>query len=107
MGVMADKDYEEMIEELLPLAIDFVTVTPESNRALQSKDLAECISRKGIPAVYAEDLEAVIRPYLSGVEKQGEATNNVTRAQWNGKTVAFGSLYFIGAIEALAQGYAS
>ena len=28
MGVMADKDYEKMIEELLPLAIDFVTERP-------------------------------------------------------------------------------
>ena len=32
MGVMADKDYEEMVELLLPLAKDFVTVTPESDR---------------------------------------------------------------------------
>ena len=32
MGVMADKDYEEMIEELLPLALDFKTVTVESPR---------------------------------------------------------------------------
>ena len=85
MGVMADKDYEEMIEELLPLAIDFVTVTPESSRALQSKELAACIEAKGIKATYAEDMEEVIRPYLG---KQVP----------NGKTIAFGSLYFIGDI---------
>ena len=29
MGVMADKDYEKMIGELLPIAMDFVTVTGE------------------------------------------------------------------------------
>ncbi len=106
MGVMADKDYEEMIEELLPLAIDFVTVTPESSRALQSKDLAECISRKGIPAVYAEDPEAVIRPYLHQTETREDASMvHKDAGQKSGeKTVAFGSLYFIGAIEALAQG---
>ena len=93
MGVMADKDYEEMIEALLPLAIDFVTVTPESNRALQSKDLAECIRRKGVEARYVDDMEEVIRPLLkkeSPVETQE-------------KTIAFGSLYFIGAIEKLRQ----
>ena len=90
MGVMADKDYEEMIDALLPLAIDFVTVTPESNRALQSKDLAECIKRKGIQAQYVDDMETVIRPLLS-TSKERE------------KTVAFGSLYFIGAIEAMLE----
>ena len=88
MGVMADKDYEEMIDVLLPLAIDFVTVTPESNRALQSSDLAACIQKKGIPARYMEDMEEVIRPLL--LNGEGDA-----------KTIAFGSFYFIGAIEAM------
>ena len=36
MGVMADKDYETMIGELLPLAIDFTTCTVECERALQA-----------------------------------------------------------------------
>ena len=90
MGVMADKDYEEMIDALLPLAIDFVTVTPESNRALQSKDLAECIQKKGIPARYVENMEEVIRPLLQPGDSRA-------------KTIAFGSLYFIGAIEAMLE----
>lgn len=46
MGVMADKDYEKMVEELLPLALDFVTVTVESERALQADSLAACIERR-------------------------------------------------------------
>ena len=96
MGVMADKDYEDMIEELLPLAIDFVTVTPESSRALQSKELAACIEAKGVKAAYADDMEAVIRPYLPNwVQSKGVDTKTDT------KTVAFGSLYFIGAIQKL------
>lgn len=90
MGVMADKDYEEMIDALLPLAIDFITVTPESNRALQSKDLAACIERKGIQARYVDDMESVIRPLL-------------TASPESSKTIAFGSLYFIGAIEAILE----
>ena len=94
MGVMADKDYEEMIDALLPLAIDFVTVTPESNRALQSKDLAECISRKGIPARFVEDMEEVVRPLLM------QSNNPEEKRE---KTIAFGSLYFIGAIEKLVM----
>ena len=111
MGVMADKDYEEMIEELLPLSIDFITVTPESNRALQSKDLAECIQRKGVPARYAEDMETVIRPFLPQkntseqmtVIKSDEKDVHVYLVCAEDKTVAFGSLYFIGEIEAMLE----
>lgn len=87
MGVMADKDYEKMIEELLPLAIDFVTVTPESSRALQAESLAEKIRSQGIPARSMASVADV--PTLPRV---GE------------KTIALGSLYFIGELEALYYG---
>lgn len=82
MGVMADKDYENMIEELLPLARDFITVTPESNRALQAKDLATCIAGKGIEARSAQTIE--------------EAMDTLSMDY---KTIVFGSLYFVGEIE--------
>lgn len=84
MGVMADKDYEEMIEELLPLAIDFVTVTPETNRALQGEELAVKIRKRGIPARSVRNIEEV--PYLLS-EKE--------------KNIALGSLYFIGELRVL------
>ena len=90
MGVMADKDYEEMIEELLPLAIDFKTVTVESKRALQGEALAECIRTKGIPAEAFQSLAEVL-PDVS------EASSE--------KTGAFGSLYFIGEIKSLQNTY--
>lgn len=107
MAVMADKDYETMIEELIPLAYDFVTVTPEYNRALQAKELADCISKKGVKATYAQKLEEVILPLLprkiietdlKWQEPQIAQTNYNPASM---KTVAFGSLYFIGEIEAL------
>lgn len=84
MGVMADKDYEKMIEELLPLAIDFVTVTPESSRALQAESLAEDIRNHGVPARSMEKVADVL-----SLPKTGE------------KTIALGSLYFIGELEAI------
>lgn len=84
MGVMADKDYEEMIEELLPLAIDFLTVTPETNRALQGEELAVKIRKRGIPARSVRNIEEV--PYLLS-EKE--------------KNIALGSLYFIGELRVL------
>ena len=109
MGVMADKDYEEMIDELLPLAIDFVTVTPESNRALQSKDLAACIQKKGVQARYVENMEDAIRPLLpcakgdTTVLNQNTGETHIRLAGCWHRTVAFGSLYFIGAIEAMLE----
>ena len=79
MGVMADKDYPEMIAELLPLAVDFVTVTPDSSRALQSVKLAKIICERGVDAKSIESVDAI-----------WDILNN------DGYYVAFGSLYFIG-----------
>ena len=89
MGVMADKDYGEMIRELLPLALDFKTVTVESERALQGEALADCIRAKGIPAEAYQNLADVLPDFSKSSAE---------------KTVAFGSLYFIGEIEAFLRG---
>ena len=88
MGVMADKDYEDMIEVLLPLAIDFTTVTVGYSRSLEAKKLAECIVDKGVRAESRESLD--------------EALSDLTKERKH-KTIAFGSLYFIGEIEANNQ----
>lgn len=90
MGVMADKDYEEMIRELLPLAEDFTTITVESERALQAKQLAECICKMGVRAECADELLPLLLP------ENGDAKK---------KTIAFGSLYFIGEIKSLQNRY--
>lgn len=84
MGVMADKDYEDMISELLPLAIDFTTVTVGYSRSLEAEKLAECIAKKGVKA----ESKATLDEALSEIKMNRKA-----------KTVAFGSLYFIGEIE--------
>jgi dihydrofolate synthase/folylpolyglutamate synthase len=86
MAVMADKDYEKMVEELLPLAIDFVTVTPESARALQGEALAETIREKGVAA---RSLYSVAEVLSLPVETE--------------KTIALGSLYFVGELKGLWQ----
>lgn len=86
MGVMADKDYEEMAEMLIPLAVDFTTVTVESSRSLTAGQMAECIRNKGALAQEGRSTAAVIDAANCGREY---------------KTVAFGSLYFIGEIKKL------
>lgn len=90
MGVMADKDYACMVEELLPLALDFRTVTPESSRALQAGQLADFIRAKGVPTDSYADVAAMLTDILSDRQRTH-------------KTIAFGSLYFIGEIKALLR----
>ncbi len=80
MGVMADKDYLKMIELLLPMANSFVTVTAESERALQGEELARLIEARGIRAKYQSDWRGYLKSGLTGEKK----------------TICFGSLYFIG-----------
>ena len=79
MGVLADKDYKQMVKEILPLAESVTTVTPDSGRALQGETLAEYIRSYG---VFAENTEQMQEAFV----------------QIRDKTVAFGSLYFIGEI---------
>lgn len=88
MGVMADKNYEEMIEELLPLALDFKTVTVESERALAAQELSEKIRAKGIcDAGLLHSFDELMPGRLDVAHK----------------TIVFGSLYFVGEIEKYFQ----
>lgn len=84
MGVMADKNYDEMIEELLPLALDFKTVTVESKRALAAQELSEKIRAKGICDAGLLHSYDELKP---------------GRLDVSCKTIAFGSLYFVGEIK--------
>ena len=84
MGVMADKNYDEMIEELLPLALDFKTVTVESERALAAQELSEKIRAKGICDAGLLHSYDELKP---------------GRLDVSCKTIAFGSLYFVGEIK--------
>lgn len=81
MGVMADKDYVQMIDILAPLASDFFTVTPQGARALPAEALAEQIRGMGIGAESIRSVEEI--PAL---------LDHKTRM------AAFGSLYFIGEV---------
>ncbi|MBR7181727.1 MAG: bifunctional folylpolyglutamate synthase/dihydrofolate synthase, partial [Clostridia bacterium] len=60
VGVMADKDYCGMVEELAPLADEVFTLTPDNPRALSADALAACFVEVGVPACgYASVGEAV------------------------------------------------
>ena len=45
MGVLSDKDYEQMVQILAPAADKIYTVAPDNPRALSSRELCNCTSK--------------------------------------------------------------
>ncbi len=85
LGVMADKDVSHMIEQLLPLAKEFITVTPDNPRALDAAELAELFHKRGLSAVACDSVAAGVRLAIEHAGKEGVVC-------------ALGSLYMIGDI---------
>lgn len=50
-GVLADKDWTAMMGELLPLAREFYTIAPDSERAMPARELAGYLEAQGVRAV--------------------------------------------------------
>lgn len=96
IGVLQDKDYPRMLEEILPLGSAFVCVAPDSPRALPAAKLARAIRWTGqdmlgcsacLSPVVAHDFEDALRHAreLAGPD---------------GLVCAFGSLYSVGSLKA-------
>lgn len=81
MGVMADKDYSDMLEMLIPRAESFITLTPDNPRAMPADKLAEKIASMGGKARAFESIDGGIE-YAVSHAKDGDII------------VALGSLYF-------------
>ena len=83
---MADKDYNEMLDIILPFAKEVLAVTPDNSRALPADRLAEIIREKGVRAESFEQLtDAVDQAIINA------GTDEVI--------CAIGSLYMIGDIK--------
>ncbi|HWQ07148.1 MAG TPA: folate family ECF transporter S component [Feifaniaceae bacterium] len=87
IGIMADKDIPHMIEQLGPLAQDFVTVTPNNPRAMHAEELAELLRSHGQTAVSCQSVQ-------EGVSKALELAGS------DGIVCALGSLYLLGDVRA-------
>ena len=85
LGILVDKDAEDMLDVIVPLASEFVTLTPDSPRAISAEDLAEKIRNRGIKA----------KPCASIGEGVREA---VRKAGKDGVVCSLGSLYLAGEI---------
>lgn len=82
VSIMTDKDVNEMLELLEPLAKQFVTVAAHTPRAMEAGALAERIRAAGYPAQAEDSIEASV---ARAVELGG-----------NGPVCALGTLYFSG-----------
>ena len=88
MGVMADKDHGDMIRQLLPKARRFITVQPDSPRAMSAEALAEEIRSLGADAEPAGSVENGVKTMINGAGKEDVL-------------LAIGSLYMAGDVRAL------
>lgn len=81
-GVMADKDYGEMVELLRPVTEYAHTVKPPNNpRSMEAAEYADVYERNGIPVMAYDDL-------------QGATDAAIRRARENGlPLICLGSLY--------------
>ena len=87
LGILADKDYRELLGILNEAADEYVCVTPNSDRALPAEELKAEIEKTGKSAVAAESIKEGVSLAL---EKAGE----------DGMVCAVGSLYMAGDIRA-------
>ena len=59
MGVLSDKDYEDMVKIVAPYAKRVYTITPPNPRKLDAKDLAECFTKYDVEAIPCKIDEAI------------------------------------------------
>ncbi|NCC68359.1 MAG: bifunctional folylpolyglutamate synthase/dihydrofolate synthase [Clostridia bacterium] len=86
-GVLADKDYMGLARILAPVSDAFVTISPQSSRALSACALAEKLKCFGKPVNAFEKIE-------SGIEKAIELAGE------DGVVCSVGSLYTAGPVKA-------
>lgn len=84
MGILGDKDFNGVLDLLLPLSKEVVTVRPDSPRALEPEKLAEIIKDRCYKATPA-----------TSIENAWDLANEVTNRD-KGAILFVGSLYMIG-----------
>lgn len=90
-GVLADKDYGDMYQDMAQYAAEFVAVTPPNPRALPAQELKAYLERFGKPVTACDTV-------AEGVALAKKLAGS------DGVVLAYGSLYMVGDIEAAARG---
>ena len=68
-GVLGDKDYQDMIDQMVPISKAFYTVTPDSERALSAQTLAQLLQSRGVSAIPTSGLAQAIELALQQAGK--------------------------------------
>lgn len=98
MSVLADKDYQSMIENVIDIADGFICVTPPNPRALQASELARAVEK----AAYARQIE--LGCGVSAAESFERAFSDARAVSADGDVICvFGSLYSIADIKAAIE----
>lgn len=97
IGVLADKEYERMLQILLPYAKRVYTVTPENPRALEGRVLAEQM------AAYWEKAD-----FEESTQEKAVFAGSVEEALWQALShpepiLAFGSLSWLGEVKKFVE----
>lgn len=93
MGVLADKDFSEVISLTADLAVKIITITPENQRALGGEKLAEAVSKINKNVVAASDIESAV----------DMAKREYNRIDGEKMILAFGSLSYLGKLRQLCM----
>ena len=81
MGVMADKDIDDMLPQILPFASEFIALTPNNPRSMKSVILAAKIEDMGVRATPYDTIEEGV---AAAIKKASDGR----------PVIAIGSLYF-------------
>jgi dihydrofolate synthase/folylpolyglutamate synthase len=83
-GVLKDKEYEKIAEDIAEIASEVYTITPKNPRALDAQKYAEVIKEKGAAATSCEGIEEALSKAIGTAKKNNSAV------------VILGSLYTYG-----------
>ncbi len=91
VGMLRDKDVEQMVDRLRTVSDQYVTITPVSNRAMEAEELTKLIRARGGDAVTGGEI-------ARGIELARR------RAGRDGVVCCIGSLYLAGTVRSIMLG---
>ncbi len=89
-GILKDKDYNDMLQQMLPYADSFVTIAPDNPRAMSAEECAQAIRACGFKGevIVSIDKKQAVKQALQLAKNKDAGV------------CAFGSLYSVGALKA-------
>lgn len=72
-GVLRDKEYEKIAEDISEIASEVFTITPENPRALTAGEYADVIREKGANATPTSSIEEALSSAINEAKKAGSA----------------------------------